>query len=162
MELSINPRTISLGTKCANDQIARCARFMCAAQRVDFLDVGRHRHEFGFSQGLQLASLRGNALDSPGHLAAEHPDDRNEARADQDRENKSIELKLADVLDEVILGRQQQYVAAVTLAERELRHPEEEAFPGFVLDGSFIIVLVVRAANHRGHDSRIELVDAGQ
>ena len=28
MELSINPRTISLGTKCANDHIARCARLM--------------------------------------------------------------------------------------------------------------------------------------
>ena len=28
MELSINPRTISLGTKCAKDHIARCARFI--------------------------------------------------------------------------------------------------------------------------------------
>ena len=26
MELSMTPRTISLGTKCANDHMARCAR----------------------------------------------------------------------------------------------------------------------------------------
>ena len=49
-----------------------------------------------------------------------------------DREDKAIELELADVLDKIILSGQQQYAAIVTFAEREFRYPEEEAFPRFI------------------------------
>lgn len=133
----------------------------CTAQRVDFLDVGRDRHQFGFGQCLQFARLRGDALDGVRHLAAEHPGDRKEGRADRDREDQTIELEPADVLNEVVLCSQQQDAAILTFAQRKLHHPEQEAFPGSVLDVSFVAVLVVRTANDRGHDARIDLIDRG-
>ena len=95
------------------------------AEFVNLPDMRGNRHQTGLRQRLKLARLRRNAFQRLRHRAAEHPDDRNKGRASDDREDEPIELQLADVLDEVILGRQQQYAAAISFAEGEFRQPEQ-------------------------------------
>ncbi len=143
MELSMTPRTISLGTKCANDHMARWARLTVRAEFVDFPDMRGHRHEARLRERLKLARLRRNASQGLRHRAAEHPDNRKKGRANDDRENQPLELELPDVLDKVILGGQQQYAAAITFAEGELRQPEQVIPSVVITDGSFVVVEVV-------------------
>jgi len=59
------------------------------------------------------------------HRAAKHPDDRNEGQADDGRKDESVELQPADILDEVILSRQQQDAAASVPAALHASIPDQ-------------------------------------
>ena len=95
------------------------------------------------------------------HRAAKHPDDRNEGQAGDGRKNEPIELQLADVLDEVILGRQQQDAAAISFTKGEFCQPEQIAVSVVIMDNAFVSVEVVRPSQDGGHEPGIDLVDAG-
>ena len=96
------------------------------------------------------------------HRAAEHPDHRQKGRTDDDREEQSGELEPPDVLDKVVLGRQQQDAAAIAFAEGEFRQPEQVTLSVVVTDDSLVVVEVVRLPQNGGHHPGIDLVDAGQ
>ena len=110
------------------------------AQFMNLRDMGRHRHRIGLGEILEFSCLRGNGIQRTRHAAAEHPDHRDEGRADNNREDQSRELELPDVLDKIILGRQQQYAGAVSFAERELRQPEQVTPALVITNDSFVDV----------------------
>ena len=77
-----------------------------AAEFVNLLDMRRDLNGIGLGQVLEFARLRRNRVQGIRHPAAEYPDQRDKGRAGDDCEDQSGELQLADVLDEVLLGRQ--------------------------------------------------------
>ena len=72
--------------------------------------------------------------------AAEHPDQRHEGGADEDREEQPGELELPDVLDEVILGGQQHDAAAIPFADDEFGQPEQVILSVVVADKALVVV----------------------
>ena len=97
------------------------------AQFINLRDTGRNRHRIGLGERLKLLCLRGNGISAHAPSAAEHPDQWDEGRAGDNGEDECVELELADALNEVVLGRQQQYAGAISFAEGELRQPEQVA-----------------------------------
>ena len=66
--------------------------------------------------------------------------DWNKGRASNDCEDQPGELELPNTLDKVFLGREQQYVDIVLLAQSEFRQPEQVVPPLVVTDISFVMV----------------------
>ena len=95
------------------------------------------------------------------HFAAEYPNGRNECRTGNDCENQSGELQFPDVLNKVVLGRQQQYVGVVSLTQGDLRQPEQVALALVVTDISFIVVETIRPSQHCRRDPGTDLLDIG-
>ncbi|KGJ66511.1 hypothetical protein BJA5080_08318 [Bradyrhizobium diazoefficiens SEMIA 5080] len=133
-----------------------------AAQLVNLANIRGYRREAGFSQRLKLASLRRDAFQGVRHCAAEHPDQRHKGRTDDDREDQSGKLEPSNILNEVILGSQQQDAAVVSFAKCELRQSEQVALSVLIADEALVVVAVMRPSNNGGHHSGIDLVDAGQ
>ena len=126
MELSIDPADDLLGNEMRERPYRPLREIHGIAQFVNLRDMGRHRHEIGLSQCLELARLRGNALQRTRHPAAEHPDDRNEGRADNDRENRvPLNWSLRTFWTKSSWAASSNMLPLYRFAERELRQPEQ-------------------------------------
>ena len=65
-------------------------------------------------------------------------------------------------MSKVILGRQQQNVGVVLLAQSEFCHPEQIVPPLVVADASFIAVATKRRSQGCRHDPGVDLLDVWQ
>ena len=65
-------------------------------------------------------------------------------------------------MGKVFLGRQQQYVGVVLLAQSEFRHPEQIVPPLIVTDTSIVMVATMRPSQGCRHDPGVDLLDVRQ